>query len=176
MARLGLVLDPAWPPLPAACFSLSSRLLFLPPLHLIPRQPNANVWLMRRTHTRSRARATYVSPRRRRPPPAPPRRPYSPPLLILLFFPLRRPRTQCATSRCLGVTVMTYSHMHVMSDIVPPSSSSYAATSLSPIVPTTNPPFTVTPTPIPYRNVLVLPLSLSVSLSRARRDQPVAAV
>lgn len=105
------------------------------PLHLIPRQPNANVWLMRRTHTRSRARATYVSPRRRRPPPAPPRRPYSPPLLILLFFPLRRPRTQCATSRCLGVTVMTYSHMHVMSDIVPPSSSSYAATSLSPIVP-----------------------------------------
>lgn len=173
MARLGLVLDPAWPPLPPASLSSGSSSPSL--LHLIPRQPNANVWLMRRTHTRSRARATYVSPRRRRPPPTPPRRAYSP-LLILLFFPLRRPRTQCATSRCLGVTVMTYSHMHVMSDIVPPSSSSYAATSLSPIVPTTNPPFTVTPTPIPYRNVLVLSLSLFVSLSRARRDQPVAAV
>lgn len=33
---------------------------------------------------------------------------------------------------------MTYSHMHVMSDIVPPSSSSYAATSLTalPLPPT----------------------------------------
>lgn len=101
------------------------------------RMPNANVWLMRRTHTRSRARA--ACPRRRRSPcivaptspclaaglppstlpsaaataaaslppaflsPSPP--PLPPPLPP-------RPQTQCATSHCLGVTVMTYSHMH----------------------------------------------------------------
>ncbi|KAL6441329.1 hypothetical protein ACFW04_003525 [Cataglyphis niger] len=46
------------------------------------------------------ARSSFSPPS---PPPPPP--------------PPSRPRTQCATSRCLGVTVMTYSHMHALHPI-----------------------------------------------------------
>lgn len=138
--QLGLVLDPAWP---IQAFASSSSLFVPHPLRLsftsspaipnsssfsLARMPNASGWLMRRTHTRPRARATLSSSS-----------PCAIPLWIspllcrrspsfgislrcrlrrLLLSPLlpppppRRPRTQYATSRCLGVTVMTYSHMH----------------------------------------------------------------
>lgn len=76
---LGLVLDPAWPtaPLPRPlrlfplCIPLRSPIPSLPtfspaisnslPSLSLARMPNASVWLMRRTHTRPRARAARSS-------------------------------------------------------------------------------------------------------------------
>lgn len=85
----GLVLDPAWPtapppPLgsPSCLFATSSSAISSS--FSLARMPNANVWLMRRTHTCSRARA--ACPRRRSP--ASPRGPPAlPPVSLLRHYP-----------------------------------------------------------------------------------------
>lgn len=85
--------------------------------HIVPtfplpcrRYPSFNITLRCRHRRRRRCRlyrSFLLSPSPLPPPPPP------------------RPQTQCATSRCLGVTVMTYSHMYARrtSDIAPSTSS-----------------------------------------------------
>lgn len=125
----GLVLDPAWPtappppPRPPPC-PPSPHLLFCNFLFLLSRQNAERERLVNEAHahTLARTRSVPSSPF----PCASPRRPPAlPPVSLLRHYPPHRclcrpllspspprPQTQCATSHCLGVTVMTYSHMH----------------------------------------------------------------
>lgn len=125
----GLVLDPAWPtalpppPLRSLPCSPSPHLLFCNFLFLLSRQNAERERLVNEAHahTLARTRSVPSSPF----PCALPRRPPALPPISLRHYPPHRclcrpllspspprPQTQCATSHCLGVTVMTYSHMH----------------------------------------------------------------